>query len=380
MSQHYYLWDLELLFIPKLQEALAIPQAQAKAEISKLYWRAWGGAENRDYRRKFNRLNKREYAEFEELVQRRCAGEPIDLLSGRPWQRDEILSIGITCLTEAGIPPNEAKPEVGMLLRTALGISKENLFLNPHATISLSEFDALMVLITRRARREPLAYITGEREFYGLTFKVTPAVLIPRPETEHLVEAVLEPNTGSSGSPLLGQGGNLLDVGTGSGCIVVALAKALPGAQVWATDLSEEALAVARENASRHGVTIRFLQGDLLAPLPPELRFDAIVSNPPYIARSETPSLEPEVKDFEPSLALFDTQDDGLGFYRRLAQEAVPRLAPGGRLLVEVGMGQAEAVAALWHQAALENIEIIPDYAGIGRVVTGQSGSCAPGR
>ena len=258
-----------------------------------------------------------------------------------------------------------------MLACHALGWTREQWVLRVQDPLSPEQLAAIDALISRRASREPLAYITGEREFYGLTFKVTPAVLIPRHETEHLVEAALTP-------PLAR--GQLLDIGTGSGCIAVALAKALPEAQVWATDLSGEALAVARENAARHGVMVLFGQGDLLAPLPPGLCFDVIVSNPPYIARTETPSLEPEVKDFEPGMALFDTEDDGLGFYRRLAREATARLVLGGRLLVEVGMGQAEAVAALWRQAGLGDVTIVPDYAGIGRVVMGQSGSCAPGR
>lgn len=290
-------------------------------------------------------------------------------------------------LVAAGIPADEARAEARILALHAFGLTREQLFLRMNSPIIGGQgvgqgdqgdaFDALMV---RRASREPLAYLTGEREFYGLTFKVTPAVLIPRPETEHLVENTPFPSeerTARRG----GRGrGRFLDLGTGSGCLAVTLAKLHPDTEVWATDLSATALEVARENAARHGVTVHFRQGDLLAPLPPELCFNVIVSNPPYIARTEAPTLAPEVKDFEPSLALFDTDDDGLGFYRRLATEAVPRLLPGGHLLVEVGAGQAEAVAQLWRQAGLEGVTIVPDLAGIGRVVMGQSGSCAPGK
>lgn len=280
-------------------------------------------------------------------------------------------------LVAAGIPADEVRAEVRILALHAFGLTREQLFLHMNSPIiggqggegSQGNFDAL---IARRASREPLAYIIGEREFYGLTFKVTPAVLIPRPETEHLVENIPFPSTAGRG--------HFLDLGTGSGCLAVTLAKLHPDTEVWATDLSVAALEVARENAARHGVSVHFRQGDLLAPLPPELCFAVIVSNPPYIAHTEAPSLAPEVMDFEPSLALFGTDDDGLGFYRRLATEAVPRLLPGGRLLVEVGAGQADAVAQLWRQAGLEGVTIVPDLAGIGRVVMGQSGSCAPGK
>ena len=295
-------------------------------------------------------------------------------------------------LLAAGIPADEARVEARILALHAFGLTREQLFLRMNSPViggQGEQGDAFDALVTRRASREPLAYITGEREFYGLTFKVTPAVLIPRPETEHLVEAVPTP-----APPLLqGRGdvrnerrggfqrrGGFCDLGTGSGCLAVTLAKLHPDTEVWATDLSAAALEVARENAARHGVRVHFRQGDLLAPLPPELCFSVIVSNPPYIARTEAPTLAPEVKDFEPSLALFDTDSDGLGFYRRLATEAVPRLLPGGRLLVEVGAGQADAVAQLWRQAGLEGVTIVPDLAGIGRVVMGQSGSCAPGK
>jgi release factor glutamine methyltransferase len=242
----------------------------------------------------------------------------------------------------------------------AFGLTREQLLLRPD-----QELDEVLLepLLARRANREPLAYILGERGFYGLSFRVTPAVLIPRPETELLVEAALA----------VGQG-HILDIGTGSGCIAVTLAKLLPEVHVWATDISETALEIARENAARHGAAVTFRLGDLLAPLPPEQRFEVIVSNPPYIAPADAAALQPEVGIFEPHTALFDpiSGSDGLTLYRRLASDAPTRLNENGWLMVEVGMGQAEAVAQLFADAGLTAIEVCQDLAGIPRVVLAQ--------
>lgn len=261
-------------------------------------------------------------------------------------------------LIASGIPADEARVEARLLVQYVFGLTREQLFLHPQRELEVA---LLEPLLARRANREPLAYLIGERGFYGRMFRVTLAVLIPRPETEHLVEAVLaHPKRG-----------RLLDIGTGSGCIAVTLAAQLPEAEVWATDLSEDALGVARENAERHGVVVRLCHGDLLAPLPLGLRFTAIVSNPPYIARTEEATLEPEVRQYEPALALYDPVGDGLTLYRRLAAEAPSRLEPEGLLAVEVGQGQADAVAAFWERAGLKNVTVTDDLAGIGRVVSG---------
>lgn len=268
-------------------------------------------------------------------------------------------------LRAAGIPAEDASSEARRLLCHALNVTRERLFLRTEP-LTDDEAAALEPLIARRAAREPLAYILGERGFYGRTFTVTPAVLIPRPETELLVEvtaAALE----SVVTP------RIADIGTGSGCIAIALAASMPQAMVYATDLSDDALAVAAANAVRNGVDPIFLQGDLCAPLPDGLRFEAIVSNPPYIAPSERIDLAPEVRDWEPASALFDPAGDGLGFYRRLAADATPRLAPGGLLAVEVGMGQAPAVEGLWRDAGLVDVRTHDDLAGIGRVVVGKA-------
>lgn len=267
-------------------------------------------------------------------------------------------------LLAAGIEPSEAGVEARLLLQHALGFTREQLITRSEDSVDPTPLEPLLV---RRERREPLAYLLGEREFYGLSFFVTPAVLIPRPETELLVEMIRSPPPRPAGSQRLA----IADIGTGSGCIAVTLAELLPEAQVYATDISEDALEVARRNAARHGVNVTFLLGDLLAPLPKELLFEVIVSNPPYISRTEAETLAPEVIDGEPHVALFDTDADGLGFYRRLASDAPKRLAPGGLLAVEVGMGQSGAVARLFEGAGLLDVQTIPDLAGTGRVVRG---------
>lgn len=272
-------------------------------------------------------------------------------------------------LADAGIPADEAAPEARLLFRHALGLSRERLLLRDQP-LTDPERAALEPLLERRARREPLAYIVGERGFHGLTFRVTPDVLIPRPETELLVEEAV--------AHLLRGPWNhnpqVADIGTGSGCVAVAILHRIPWANVHATDLSPAALAVAADNAARNGMPggLRLFEGDLCAPLPADHRFHAIVSNPPYIAPVERDTLAPEVRDWEPPLALFDPDGDGLGLYRRLAADAPGRLVPGGLLAVEVGMGQADAVEALWREAGLTRVRSVPDLAGIPRVVRGE--------
>ncbi len=206
-----------------------------------------------------------------------------------------------------------------------------------------------------------MQYILGEQEFYSLRFKVTPAVLIPRPETEHLVDAVL--STLPNDRPA-----RIADVGTGSGAIAVALAYKLPLAHVDALDLSQSALQIAQENARAHGVEgrVRFLESDLLSAVSGE-RYDSIVSNPPYIADSEV--LEAQVRDWEPRTALY-AGPSGLEVYRRLIPEAHRQLNPGGLLAVEVGWGQAEAVAGLFDRTLWSPPELVPDLQGIARVMT----------
>jgi release factor glutamine methyltransferase len=220
-------------------------------------------------------------------------------------------------------------------------------------------------LLDRRHRGEPIQYIVGETEFFGLPFKVTPDVLIPRPETEHLVEKAIE-------LARLRASPRIVDVCTGSGAIAVAMARALPAAGITATDLSDAALTIARENAQRNGVEshIRFLEGDLLAPLAGE-QFEIMVANPPYVPTIERESMSVEVRDHEPALALF-AGVDGLDVYRRLISAAPSVLVSGGFIVLEIGYGQARAVEELLAVAGFTQIEFIPDLQGIGRVACAQ--------
>jgi len=221
------------------------------------------------------------------------------------------------------------------------------------------------MLTTRRLTGEPLQYITGQAEFFGLPFSVGPGVLIPRPETEHLVEEVLR-LTKNLPNP------TIADIGTGSGIIAVALANALPQARITAVDSSAQALTVARENAQQNQVSgrVEFVEGDLLAPLTGQT-FDIIASNPPYIPTSDRDSLAIEVRNHEPHAALF-AGEDGLDFFRRLIPDAQPLLKPGGWLALEIGYHQQPAVEALLRIGGYTGIDFIPDYQAIPRVAIAQ--------
>ena len=245
--------------------------------------------------------------------------------------------------------------DADLLLMFALQVDRTVLFAHPERLLSPDEMSQVEALIERRLHLEPLQYITGEQEFYGLPFRVTPATLIPRPETELLVEAVLARISGPA---------DIVDVGTGSGAIAIALASRLPLARITAVDLSEAALTVARENASRNRLTVDFRLSDLLAAIPGEI--DVVASNPPYIPDGDRPSLHPEVREFEPGTALF-AGPDGLTIYRRLIPQAKAKLRPGGWLAMECGFGQANALRQLLH--GWEDIDILTDLQGIERVI-----------
>jgi len=231
-----------------------------------------------------------------------------------------------------------------------------------------ADFDAAML---RREGREPLPYILGVQEFYGRPFHVNPAVLIPRPETELLVEWTLKRLVGIANP-------RIVDVGVGSGCIAITLAAERPDASVYGTDISPEAIAVATSNADALGVDDRvtFHLGDLLTPISQDVRFHAIVSNPPYVSEQELVGLQPEVRDFEPRLALSGqggaSGDLGIALYPRLFHQAYPLLESGGWVLVEVGLGQAKAVVDSAAGAGFVDVEVVDDLAGIPRVVMGR--------
>jgi release factor glutamine methyltransferase len=215
--------------------------------------------------------------------------------------------------------------------------------------------------VERRRAGEPIQYIAGEAEFYGLSFTVSRDVLIPRPETEHLVEKVIDLARGLERP-------RIADIGTGSGAIAVALASHLPDARIYATDVSAHALKVARANAARNGVAerVRFLEGDLLAPMAGK-RFDLIVSNPPYVAEDDRDSLAVEVRDYEPAQALF-AGSDGLAIYRRLIPAAFDALFHEHYLALEIGFGQEVAISDLLARAGFTGIEFTKDLQGISRV------------
>ena len=223
--------------------------------------------------------------------------------------------------------------------------------------------------VKRRAAGEPVAYLVGHKEFYSLKFKVTPATLIPRPETEHLIVAALEvcKDRNDSAGPV-----RIIDVGTGSGCIAVTLAKHMENQNVIAaTDISLEALAVARENAQAHEVDsrIRFYEGDLLDALPEGSKpVDLIVSNPPYIGRCEIDTVEATVKDFEPESALF-AGEQGTEIIERLIPQAEKMLLPGGHLILEASPATMDRCEELVNQSALDFVQIINDYAGLKRIL-----------
>jgi release factor glutamine methyltransferase len=262
-----------------------------------------------------------------------------------------------------------------VLLAHCLGVSRAQLYTRLSAEVSPTDHAVFSQVIGRRARREPLAYITGVREFWSLEFHVTPDVLIPRPETELVVETALRLLARATSNRRQATGCppalRILDLGTGSGCIAVALAKELPEAELWASDSSAAALAVAQENARKHGVADRlhFLQGDGFAPLNKHTaHFDLLVSNPPYISHLDLPALQPEVRDWEPCEALAGG-DDGLDFYRWLIEESPSYLRSGGVLVMELGAGQsAEVLRLIRAQRNYIESASVRDYAGHERV------------
>jgi release factor glutamine methyltransferase len=265
-------------------------------------------------------------------------------------------------LTQAGIPPDEAALDAELLARQVLDCDRATLLTRARDPLP-SAFDRLFkTLLTRRARREPLAYIVGHREFWGLEFDVTPAVLIPRPETELIVEEAL------ASMPLRDAGRRIVDVGTGSGCLAVTLAIEFPAAQVTATDISDDALAVAYRNAERHNVLARvsFLQTNLLDGIsgPAEL----FVSNPPDVAVGDAPTLPPEVAGYEPATALF-AGSDGLDVIRELLAAAPLLLASDGFLIVEFGFGQEALVRDAARAAGWTVVRMRSDLQRIPRVV-----------
>jgi release factor glutamine methyltransferase len=262
-------------------------------------------------------------------------------------------------LRESGLLRSEAE----LLLRSVLGCERSHLLAHAEEAIDSSKARLAKDVFARRRAGEPIAYITGWREFYGIRLCVTPDVLIPRPETELLVELALE--RVATAFPA-----RVLELGTGSGAIAVALARERPDLTVVATDISEAALAVARRNARDHGAAIAFVKSDWFGVLEPE-RFDLIVSNPPYVAASDAHLERGDVR-FEPRLALVGGED-GLTCIRAIAARAQRRLRPGGWLLLEHGYDQGDRCIGLLREFGYSDVEDFEDLAGVPRVCTGRS-------
>jgi release factor glutamine methyltransferase len=291
----------------------------------------------------------------------------------------DALKEAIGRLNAASVPSHTLAAE--LLLMHALGRDRTWLYTHPDAELGAPTAEKYFDLVARRASGVPTQYLTGTQEFWGLDFEVTPAVLIPRPETEHVIEVVLERlGARPTATPPL----RVVDVGTGSGCIAVALTHEFPHAEIDATDISPAALEVAQRNAARHKVDSRihfhecnlldiFLPrpGDARTSTPPRrMRFDAIVSNPPYIRRADAESLPLDVRRHEPEVALF-AGDDGLAVYGPLIAQSAQLLRSGGLLALELGYDSLPGVCALLDKsAAWSDIRVTPDLAGIPRVIS----------
>jgi release factor glutamine methyltransferase len=279
------------------------------------------------------------------------------------------VSVAAGRLESAGIPGDDSRREAALLARFVLGWDAAAWLTHQREPAPSGFQESFDRLIARRVSREPIAYLTGEREFYGRPFFVTPSVLVPRPETEFVIDAAVglarARQTGGSGrrSEIV-----IVDIGTGSGCIAITLALELPQARVIATDSSAEALRVAEENARRHGVAdrVEFRHGPFLAGYADPV--DVVVSNPPYVPESDRASLAPEVARFEPAAALFAGQD-GLDVIRALVPRAAAALRPGGALVMEIGFGQARDVQRVVEKARLTEARLVPDLQGIPRVI-----------
>jgi release factor glutamine methyltransferase len=262
-------------------------------------------------------------------------------------------------LGRAGIP--EPEKEAELILTAASGVDRVSLYRDDPepATRGVEQARAMAA---RRGQREPLAYILGRAEFYGLPVAVGPGVLVPRPETELLVDVTLKRLN------LPGEGLRLLDLCTGSGCLAAALARHLPSAMVVASDASARALRFARETVELNGLeNVELREGNLFKPVAGE-RFDAIVSNPPYVRTGDIEGLEPEISRWEPREAL-DGGADGLGLYHAIMPEAPEHLVPGGLIVLEMGLGQAGAVSGLAREAGFSDVSLLRDYCGVERVL-----------
>ncbi len=251
-----------------------------------------------------------------------------------------------------------------LLLAHAIGLTRTKLLAQLRDSIPVPQ--AFETFLQRRLDHEPIAYIMGTWEFFSLEFSTRPPILVPRPETEHLVEAALAAVKAAKSDSL-----RVLDLCTGSGCVAITIAKSAPETRVTATDLNPEALALARENALRHEVQIEFHEGDLFQALPADAVFDLIVSNPPYVADDEWPTLSPVIQKHEDPRALL-AGEEGLDFIRTIVTQAPRHLAASGFLALEIGDNQRDAVAGILQEGGFDNIRFHKDLAGIARIAEGR--------
>lgn len=283
------------------------------------------------------------------------AGDPWTIRRVVAWATDDLKKRGST----------SPRLDVEILLGKVLGLSRVDLIVQADKPLAKDELGSYRALHARRRAGEPVAYLVGVREFYGRSFRVDKRVLIPRPDTETLVEVALER------TKLRSLFARALDLCTGSGCVAISLLAERPTWHVLASDVSPDALAVARENALRLGaVTLGVLRSDLFAAIDPRLRFDLITANPPYIPSSDVPTLAIDIRGFEPKIALTPGAD-GLAIARKIAEQAPARLAPGGVLAMEIGAGQALEAMEILRANGFEELRAKKDLGGHERVVSG---------
>ena len=278
-------------------------------------------------------------------------------------------------------PPEEIRSLTGWILEKVCNLSRHQQILRKDIQLSQSENNSIQAIIERLRNLEPIQYVFGETEFYGLTFEVDPTVLIPRPETEELVHRILHDFKRFNNSPASPV--SILDIGTGSGCIAVTLAKHLLNSAMYALDISDDALQIAKRNAQRNNVSVQFFHADILTYPPLEEaggghyfhslpQFNLIVSNPPYVKNSEKSAIKPNVLDYEPHSALFVPDEDPILFYRHIAEFALDKLTANGILYFEINPACSEIICAMLSQKGFRNIEIFNDFSGKERFIKGK--------
>jgi release factor glutamine methyltransferase len=285
--------------------------------------------------------------------------------AARDWSVRDVVAWTTDDLRKRGI--DSARVDAELIVAHALGIDRVKVVLSPERALTNEELDTIKALVKRRRAFEPVAYLRGHRDFYGRTFRVDARVLVPRPDTETLIEVALDRLRGRDLSA------RVIDLCTGSGCVAVTLKLERPTIAVDATDLSADAIAVARDNARRLGAVwnVSFGAGDLFTPRgEPRPVYDLVVANPPYIPTAEIATLQPDIKDHEPAIAL-DGGSDGLDLMRRIVEASTRWLRPGGAVALEIGAGQSAAVRAIFEKNGYSDVRATKDYGGVERVISG---------